>query len=138
MWDYRFFEVSAQVLPVLYLAVVVEYGFLRQRLDDKDVHSPLRQAITAAAYLAVGVIFFAGEFQALDVVSRGDPAFELPDAVVAAYTLAALLLVAPLYVRLIRHGDLGYGYGDLLIFLIIFVAAVGAAFLYVILFGYLL
>ena len=60
MYHFSFYEISAQVLPVLYLAVLVEYGLLRQR-SEQLAPLPRGIAATAAAWLAIA--FAVGEFK---------------------------------------------------------------------------
>jgi hypothetical protein len=98
VWDFRFYEASAQILPVLYLAVLVEYRLLHQRWQELR---PWPRALFATATFYVGVTFALGEFQALDVVSRGPdetPTGE-PIGILAAYLLAFGMLVWPLVER---------------------------------------
>jgi hypothetical protein len=103
MWDFRFYEASAQILPVLYLAVLVEYRLLQERWEDRG--RVFRAIMThAAAWLAIG--FMLGEFQALDIVSRGEvPAGHEPVWILVAYLLAVLTLVWPLWDRTVDAGS---------------------------------
>jgi hypothetical protein len=116
MWDFRFYEASAQILPVLYLAVVVEYRLLREYWEGQPAE---RRAILATGAWVVAIGFTFGEIEALDVVSRGDvPAGHEPVFILTAYLLAFGMLVLPLYQRAVEAQEATGSLGrNLLIYL---------------------
>jgi hypothetical protein len=97
VWDFRFYEASAQILPVLYLAIVVEYRLFSEEWQNRPALYRIARA-TGALWLGVG--FLVGEFQAVDMVSRGEvPTGHEPVAILTAYVLASMMLVWPLVDR---------------------------------------
>jgi hypothetical protein len=100
MWDFSFYETSAQIIPVLYLAILVEYRLLGQRWRE---HRPWARALLATAAFQVALVFAWGEFYALDVVSRGPDEVPTspPTPILTAYLITVGMLVWPLSGRAI-------------------------------------
>jgi len=90
-----FFEVAAQLIPVLFLAVVVE-----ERLQPAAEESPIERV--ARSWLLV--LFVIGEMLALAVVAGGlAPSKGVGSIVVSTLLLSVFLLAVPVIERELTH-----------------------------------
>lgn len=98
-----FYEATAQILPVLLLALVVEYRlFQRDRYSDQPAW--LSTSI-ATAWYAVATTFMFGEYFALYVLATGLPVNRAADnVIVLAYLMGVVTLVIPLLDTSSREG----------------------------------
>lgn len=120
--EMAFYEATAQILPVLFLTLVVEHRLL-QRDTREDLPPWLSTGITSAWY-AVGVTFTGAELSALYALATGEaPARSADNMIVLAYLVGIATLVYPLLNRANHESDrLGYLRGFAAQF--IFVAAI--------------
>lgn len=102
--EMAFYEATAQVLPVLFLALLVEYRLLqRDKMDDRPAW--LSTGITSAWY-AVGVTFTGAEWTALHALATGEaPARSADNVIVLAYVVGFVTLVYPLVGRATRESE---------------------------------
>lgn len=111
-----FFEVAAQLIPVLFLAMVVE-----ERLQPDEEEAPSDRVVRS--WLVA--LLFVGEVLALSVIGGGlTPTKGVGTVVAGAMLLAAFLLVLPVLTRELRgdrsHGErLGHASAGLLVLLAI-------------------
>jgi sterol desaturase/sphingolipid hydroxylase (fatty acid hydroxylase superfamily) len=71
-----FYEIAAQIIPVVFLAFLVEWGFSRQtasKAEEPPPERPWREEIfTGIAFSAVVGLFVVGETLALWVLAEGE------------------------------------------------------------------
>ena len=98
MGNLRFFEIAAQIIPFLFLALMVEVRAFEPR-DRREV----REMLVITLGVTIGLV--AGEAAALEAVLRGRGTELGEDVIeVAMIAAAAQLIVMPLH-RLLSAGE---------------------------------
>lgn len=99
-----FYEATAQILPVLFLALVVEHRLLQPSVAD-DRPAWLVGGVRIVWY-AVGTTFTWAEFSCLYVLATGEPVERSTDnVIILAYIMAIFAFVFPLVNRSMAESE---------------------------------
>ncbi len=97
-----YYAAVSQILPVLYLAIIVEYRWLHVGDDDPGSQTPLFGQIVYVAkrlLMFLGAVTFAvAEVATLQGLRRGVATESADQAILLAFAVAAVLLVYPLVI----------------------------------------
>lgn len=97
-----FYEATAQIIPVLFIALVVEVALFRP--DRRDARLPWYRQLMYLASLTAGLgVFVAGEWITLRVLLDGEASANQRSAVQVALGLCAAYLVLPAFLREARN-----------------------------------
>jgi hypothetical protein len=98
VWDRSYFEATAQLLPVLYLAALIEYRLFRP-MEQPEKEKPWLWGGLRLLICFLGLTFALAELSALKVLATGIQTSNDRGISVAAYIIGFLGLVTPLWER---------------------------------------
>jgi hypothetical protein len=126
--DLSFYEAVAQIIPVIFITLVVEQTFLGTRRDEKV--RAFEQVGLMISFVAILSIFVSAEAVTLHVLSRGSATADEHDLVSFAVAVCAAFLLVPVTVRFAR--GLSRTAGEIVAWVIALGAMASVVMLYVI------